>query len=165
MTSLHQLTAAYSQLAVLVDDPDQDTQKIETYLNECEGELREKATNIGKFIQNLEATTDAIKAAEARMAERRKAIENRIKNVKHYILKNMQNSGILKIEAPEFIIAIRNSPASVIIDDELAIPIQYLRQPEPPEPSPDKKATLADINEGVVVPGCHVEKGQYLVIK
>ena len=165
MTSLHQLTAAYSQLEAMLSEPDADQAQIEKYIDECEGALKEKSTSIGYVIQNLEATAKAIKDAEDRMADRRKAIENKVKGIKNYLLRNMQNSGIKSIECPEFKISLCNSPPSVIIDDESLIPLQYLRQPEPPPPAPDKKQILADIKEGVVIPGARVEQGQYVRIR
>lgn len=162
---LYELTKAYAQLETMLEDPETDNQHLEAYLDECGDALREKATNIAFLIQNYEATAEAIENAEKRMAERRKAIENRVKSIKQYVLRNMQANGITKIECPEFVIGIRNNPPSVVIDDEDAIPMAYLRQPEPPAPKPDKKAILADIKQGVVIDGCHVEQTQSLVIR
>lgn len=164
MTALYQLTTAYAQLAEMVDNPEADDQQIAAWLEECQGELRDKATNIVMLVQNLEATADAIDNAEKRMADRRKVIENRAKSIKAYVLRAMQAANITKIECPEFRISVRNNPPRVVIDDENAIPIAYLRQPEPPPPAPDKKAILADIKQGVIVDGAHIEIGQSLAI-
>ena len=162
MTKLHELTAAYKQLETMIDDPEYD---VSTYLAECQGAIQEKAINIIKLVQNLDATVEAMKAAENRMSDRRKSIENRIESIKDYVKHNMQNSGVHKIECEYFVLTVKNAPPKVVITDEKEIPLQYWRQPEPPPMSIDKKAIAADIKEGVVVSGAHTEQGQYLVIK
>ena len=161
---LHEITGAMIQLEKLADNPEIDEQQLISAFDEAEGELQLKAKNIVMLMQNLEATSSAIKDAELRMADRRRVIENRIKSIKEYVLKCMHAANITKIEHPEFKLSLRNSPPRIVIDDEKLIPIAYLRQPEPPPPAPDKKAILADIKQGVIVDGCHVEQGQTLVI-
>lgn len=160
---LYELTKAYSELENLLEDT--DDVKIVSYLEECEGALQEKATNIAMVIQNLEATANAISEAEKNMANRRKFIENRIQSIKDYVLSNMQAAEIQKIECAYFKISRKKNPPKVVIDDESLIPIAYLRQPEPPPPSPDKKAILADIKEGVIVEGAHIEQTEWLEIR
>ena len=53
---------------------------------------------------------------------------------------------------------------AVMIEDEKAIPPQYMRTPEPkpPVPAPDKKAIKAAIEGGVTVPGAALVKGYRL---
>jgi hypothetical protein len=165
MAKLYELTAAYSELEKLADNAESNDEEIAKWLDECEGALKEKATDIAKFIKNLDATADAIADAESQMAARRKAIENRVKSIKQYLLRNMQSAGIQKIECPFFKIARQNNPASVVIDEEGRIPITYWRQPEPPPPSIDKNALKDDLKNGVVVDGAHLEQSERLVIK
>lgn len=165
MANLYQLTAAYAELETLLENPEADEQKVTAWLDECGGALRDKATDIAKFIRNLEATADAIEAAEKDMAARRKVIENRVKSIKTYVLRNMQAADISKIECEWFKISRQKNPPSIVIDDENAIDIRYWRQPEPPPPSIDKRALLDDIKNGVVVDGAHAEQSERLVIK
>ena len=162
---LHEITGALIQLENMVDNPDIDADRLAEAFDEAGGELQLKASNIALLVQNLEATAEAIKAAEARMTERRKAIENRASSIKAYVLRCMQAAAITKIECPEFRISVKNNPGRIVIDDENAIPIAYLRQPEPPPPAPDKKAIMDDIKQGVIIDGCHLEQSQRLEIK
>ena len=165
MTALYQLTAAYKQLEQLTDG-DVSEEEFFQAVDLIDGELRDKAQHIGMFVGNLEAAAKAIKEAEEKMATRRKAIENRVKSIKAYILRNMQSADIHKIEcAGYFVIARQKNPPSVVVDDEKQIPIAYWRQPETPPPAPDKKAILDDMKQGVIVDGCHMEQGERLVIK
>src|ERR1019366_2124410 len=115
MPKLHELTAAYSHIDALVDDDVLTNEQLLEYVDAIEGALKEKGENIAKLIENLEATADNIKVAETRMAQRRKAIENRANSIRSYLLANMVNSGITKIECEYFKIAVRDSPPSVLI--------------------------------------------------
>lgn len=164
MPKLYELTAAYNHITALIDDDATANDELLVYFNEIEGELQDKATNIAKLIENLEATAENIKAAEGRMAGRRKALENRADSIRKYLLTNMVNSNIFKIECDYFKIAVRDNPPAVIVDDESAVPSEYFRTPEPPKPTIDKKKILADIKEGVVISGVHLEQSKRLSI-
>ena len=161
---LYQISDAYRQIDALLDDDTVDEAQLLQAIEEVDGELKSKATSVAMFIQNLEATAKAIKEAEERMATRRKAVENRSKSIKEYVLRCMIGANITKIECPEFKLVVAINPPRVVIDDEAAIPLTYLRQPEPPPPAPDKKALLADMKLGVIIDGCHMEQGQSLRI-
>ena len=129
------------------------------------GDLEVKAVNVAAFARNLEASAEAIKAAESEMAARRKAIENRAKLLRTYLQEQMTRTGISKIECPYFKLAIRDNPPAVVIDAEGQIPQEFMRQPETPPPSPDKKAIAEALKAGKEVTGAHLERGQRLEIK
>jgi hypothetical protein len=61
----------------------------------------------------------------------------------------------LPLKFPEFTINLQKQPQSVQVQDESAIPSEYLRTiPAVAESTaPDKKKIAADIKEGVVIPG------------
>ena len=69
-----------------------------------------------------------LKAAEADMEKRRKALENRVKWMKEYLKGNMERTGISKIECPYFKLSIQNNPPAVNIIDEDAIPLEFKEQ-------------------------------------
>jgi hypothetical protein len=165
MPKLHELTAAYSHIDALIDDEILTNDQLIEYVDAIEGALKEKGENIAKLIENLEATADNIKVAETRMAQRRRAIENRANSIRNYLLANMVNSGITKIECEYFKIAVRDSPPSVLITDPALIPAEYMKTPEPPAPSPDKKKIIDDLKQGVVIDGVQMQKTQYLQIR
>jgi Siphovirus Gp157 len=166
MPKLHELTAAYSHIEALVDDDILTEQQLIEYVNAIEGALQEKGENIAKLIENLESVAENIRTAEGRMAVRRKAIENRAESIRKYLLTNMVNSGITKIECPYFKISVRTSPAVVVVIDESAVPDQYMRQPETPPKTPDKKKIVDDLKQGVVIEGVRLEQdNKYLQIR
>jgi hypothetical protein len=92
------------------------------------------------------------------------AIENRIDHLKQYALIQLKGAGISKVEHPMLRMAIRANPPKVVIDFEDSIPAEYMRQPEPPPPKPDKNAIKEAIQAGKDVPGAHLERGEQLRI-
>ena len=162
---LYEILPAYNQLLQLADDPNSDDQEICKMLEECEGILQEKATNIAFLVRNMEADAHAMKEAESGIAARRKMIEARACSLRRYVLSSMVAADVRKISCPYFVLSVQKNPPSVIVDDESSVPIQYLRQSEPPPPSIDKKAIIEDIKQGVVIEGVHIEQAERLVIK
>lgn len=127
--------------------------------------LEIKAQNVAYAAKNLEATAAAIKAAEQDMAARRKAIENRAMHIREYLKTCMEIAGVQKIECPHFAIAIKANPPSVEVFEPGLIPPEYLRQPEPPPPSPDKTAIKEAIKAGKDVPGAMLAQNTRIEIK
>ena len=139
-----------------------------TIADTLEGEstaIQQKIEDYAFVIRNMEALPEQIKAEEKRLADRRKAIEKRVDHIKNWLLVNMQQAGITKIESPVFTVALQNNPASVIIDDESLIDDGFKRLPEPLPLVVDKKLIKAAIDAGQVVEGAHIEVKQRLVIK
>lgn len=165
LPALYELAHEYRATAEQLADLDLDEQTIADTLESIGGDLEVKATNVAMFAMNMEATAAAIKDAEAKMAARRKAIENRAGRLRAYLLDNMLMAGIKKVEGPYLKLAVRDNPPSVVIDAADLIPAEYMRQPDPPPPSPDKKAIADAIKSGVEVPGAHVQRGVRLEIK
>jgi hypothetical protein len=165
MSSLYELSNEYLAVQNKLVEAEFDEQTIADTLEGMSGDLEVKAENVGKFILNLEAQANAIKDAEKRMAERRKAIEAKAESIRKYLKDNMDRCGITKIESPYFALTIKTNPPSVIIDDASAIPVGFLKFAEPPPPAPDKKLIADAIKAGEVVEGAHLESATRLDIK
>ena len=164
--SLYQIADQYLLDIQMLQEKDWDDQTFADTLESLSGDLETKATNVAMFIKNLDASANAIKEAEAQMNARRKAIENKAEKIREYLLENMQRTGIKKIECLYFKIAIRDNPESLIVDSEIAnIPNEYYRQLPPPEPVLDKVALKKDLQLGIVVDGCRLERKQRIEIK
>lgn len=165
MTALFDIAREYREAADKLADLDLPPEAIEDTLESLSGDLEVKATNTAFVIRNLEASAAAIKEAEAQMAARRKAIENRAARVRDYLLANMMVAGIQKIECPFFKLSVRDNPPAVEVYEPGLVPGEYMRQPEPPPPSPDKTAIKEAMKAGVDVPGCKLTVGKRLEIK
>ena len=165
MTALYVLAQQYRADSEKLADMELDEQTLADTLEGMGGELELKAENVVMFARNLEVTAAAIKDAEAQMAARRKAMESRAASLKRYVLENMQFAGIQKIECPLFKLSIRENPPSVEVFEPDLIPLEYMTQPEPPPPAPNKTAIKAAIAAGVDVPGAKVNRTTRLEIK
>ncbi len=165
MNPLFVLAQEYRAAADQMADLDLDEQTVLDTLEGMSGDLEVKATNVAMFVRNLESTAVAIKEAEGQMAARRKALERRAERLQTYLRDGMLLAGIQKIESPYFVLSIKNNPPSVAIDEPGLIPAEFMKQPEPPPLSPDKKAIADAIKAGREVPGARLLRGVRLDIK
>lgn len=165
MTALYVLAQDYRAAAEALADLDLDPQTVADTLEGMSGELEVKATNVAYMARNLEALAASIKEAEAGMTARRKALENRAAGLRDYLLRNMQACGMTKIESPHLQISVRSNPPSVDVFDAAQIPADYMRQPEPPPPAPNKTAIAAALKLGQDVPGARLVQSQRLELK
>jgi hypothetical protein len=163
--TLYQLTDQLLQAQNALADSDFDEATIADTLEGLQGEVVQKMEGCIAISRNLESLAAQIKAAEEKMAERRKTLENRVEWLHGYVKGAMEASGITKIECPYFRATIRQNPAKVVIDALQEIPKGYLRYPEAPPPAPDKKAIADALNGGFVVAGAHLEYGKRLEVK
>lgn len=165
MTTLRELTGERLALQDKLEGLDLDEQTILDTIEGNSTEIVAKIEDYGYVIRNMESFVEAVKAEEERMVKRRKIAESRVGYIKEWLFKNMIACDIKKIECPAFTISIQNNPQSVVIDSESQIPSDYMRQPEPPPPTPDKKLIGQALKDGFDVPGCHLAQSQRLVIK
>ena len=148
-----------------LQDMEIDEQTFADTLEGLSGDLEVKATNVAMFVRNLEASAEAIKAAEKQMAERRKALEAKADRIRQYLLDNMNRTGITKIDCPYFVLSVRKNPPAVEVLNQDMIPDEYFDIPEPPAPTLNKNRLKEDLKAGVVVEGAKLMAGQSLSIK
>ena len=163
--TLFDIAAEYRDMAEKLADLDLDDQTIADTLEGEAGALVAKGTSVAAVVRNLEASADAIKAAEQQMASRRKAIEARSKRLRQYLLDCMRMASIKKIESPHFVLSVRANPPAVDVFDAAQVPQDYMRTPEPPPPEPDKKRIAEALKAGEDVPGCALSQSYRVEIK
>jgi hypothetical protein len=165
MTALYVLVGEYRAAADRLAEMDLDAQTVADTLESISGDLEQKAVAVAMVARNFDASAAAIKDAEAQMAARRKAIENRAAGLRSYLLNCMQATGIKRIECPHFALTLRDNPAAVDVFDAAQVPAEFMRQPEPPPPCADKAAIKDAIKAGREVPGARLTQGQRIDIK
>jgi hypothetical protein len=165
VTALYVLTGEFKLAALRLADLDLPEEVVRDTLDGLTGELEDKATATAMVVRNMEATAEAIKAAEAEMAQRRKALENRAAFLKARIQGAMQAIGMQKIACPYFTVTLRDNPPAVEVYEPALVPAQFMRQQEPPPPAIDKKAVAAALKAQEDVPGCRLTQGKRLEIK
>lgn len=167
MTSmtLYEVAGDYRRMVDALMDTQDDAQAIADTIEAESYPLEVKAQNVAYAIRNLEASAAAIKEAEAQMAARRKAIENRATHIREYLKTCMEIANITKISCPHFAIAIQNNPPSVDVFEPALIPADLMTQPETPPAVPNKTAIKEAIKAGREVPGALLVQGKRLSIK
>ncbi|MEH0874613.1 siphovirus Gp157 family protein [Pectobacterium cacticida] len=108
-------------------------------------------------VRNLDGLAKTCDEEAKRLAERKKSFENRAKSIKQYVLNCLITSGLDKLKTTTNTFTARKGVASVIIDNEALLPdemvaVQTLIVP-------DKKAIKEAIENGVDIPGAHIEIG------
>ncbi|MCZ2111935.1 MAG: siphovirus Gp157 family protein [Dehalococcoidia bacterium] len=103
-----------------------------------------------------EAEAEALKTEEARLAKRRKALENRADSVRGYLLAQLVAAGIDKLKTKLFGITVNKPRKSVVVGDLEMLPPEFVRTKK----EADKVAIKKVLEEGGQVPGAHLEDGQ-----
>ncbi|WP_108669518.1 siphovirus Gp157 family protein [Peribacillus acanthi] len=148
---LYEMTTHYRQLLDMAEELDPEV--FQDTLEAIEEEIEDKAENVAKLIRTLDSDIEVIKAEEKRLADRRKALENKIVSVKTYLQEQMEIAGIDKVKRPTLTISIQNNPPSVSVLDESLIPSNFII-PQPGKIS--KKDILAALKEGQFIPGAEI---------
>ncbi len=159
MSRLYELTGQFKELAALADGADEDLAvAVRDTMQAIEGEFQEKGKAIAMIALNIDGDLEAIQKQIDRLAERKRIINNRKESLKEYLRENMDASGITKITHPLFTITCGKGKPSVVIDDQNAIPDEYMRVTT--SMAPDKAAIAKAIKEGKTVEGAHSEIGK-----
>lgn len=165
--SLYELSDQYTQAFYALADSEFDDETIDDTLDGLEGELIEKGKAVIAFGLNLDAEIEAMKAAEKRIATRRKMLENKRDRMREYLKQNMARCGITEIKANDSSFIARlyiGRDESVVIDDESQLPMDYKRE-IPATYAPDKGLIRQAIKDGFEVAGAHLVYNDRLVIK
>ena len=123
--SLYEITSGFPALMENEEISEEDKKKIE---DELEILLQQKSQNIIGYTKNIELTINAMKEEEKRIADNRKALENKIAKFKDYVKECMEKNGITKIETELGTLSIAKSPASVEIVNEDEVPSEFKQE-------------------------------------
>ena len=128
-------------------------------LEELECEYADKLEACGIWCKNEIAEAEAIREEEKRLADRRRAKEQRVERLKEYMLRSMESTDTSKIETAKVAISTRKSQR-LVVDDERAIPLQFIRVKQEINKQDLKKA----LKNGDVE-GAHIEDVTNLQLK
>jgi hypothetical protein len=162
MTALYQLVAQYRELQQ-IDAEEIPEDVLRDTLEALTGELEVKATNVAMFCQNLDTFAGNCKEAAKRMNDRAAKIQRKADQVRAYLKQMLEAAEITKIEAPEFTLAIKKNPPSLVIADGTKLPHKYVEIVTSVKTlTNDIKAAL---KTGEVIEGCRLEQGTRLEIR
>ena len=125
------------------------------------GQIELKSESYCKFVKYLESSAESFKAEEKRIAERRRALENKADRIRQYMKDALLSAGIDKVDAGTFSVRVGLSQGSLQIDDQSKLPPKYIKIIQ----DVDKAAIKQAIKNGEVVPGAHIEAGTTLTIR
>ena len=130
------------------------------WLNKLQMDRSRKIENILLWIKNLESDAEQIKAEEKALADRRKAAEKKAESLRGYISDMLHGE---KFSSPKVAVTWRKSEAVIVDDVEMMEELSddYLIYDDPKPNKPKIKAALKD---GAIIPGCHLEKRNNMVI-
>lgn len=159
-----ELAAEYRRLAEQLAEQHDDPQVVRDTLESVSGPFDERLENLAKMVRNLEAADSAVQRTMTDLAARHAALERAAERGRKLILDLMQSAQRDKVTTALFSLALRKNPPAVVIDSESELPSQFLHQPAPPPPVPNKKAIAAALKTGTPVPGAHCEQSIRLEI-
>jgi hypothetical protein len=163
------LAARYRDLMWRVECGELTIDEAADSLRDMQDALQEKITNIAYVVKNKEAAIagmqDAHEALEKRIAT---AIAEHAR-LKKLLVDLMATHDLKNIDCGYFRVRRTANPPSAVITDESAIPPEYWRDiPEeiiPASRVPDKKAIIADLKEGVIIPGVEMIRAERVDFK
>jgi len=163
--SLYHISEGYKSAFLDLCEMEVDEQTMLDTIEGMEGALTHKMANVAAFIQNLELEGEIIAAALQRIKARESATKNKAKRLREYLIENMVKTGIKKVEALDhtFSVTLLAPRASMIIDDEITIPAEFLTEAK--SYVVDKAALKKALETGLTTSAAHLEYRQGLMIK
>lgn len=168
MTSiaLYTLTGQYQQLAEKLSNMDLDATTVADTI-EASGivdDIAAKATGIELVARTMEQYTPTIESEIERLTALKKQRQKAAAGLRDYLKHNMIAAGITKLESPLFKVALRDNPPAVDVFEPGLIPGEFMSQPAPPPPAPNKAAIKEAIKSGREIPGARLTTSQRLVV-
>lgn len=165
MPNLYVLTEQYRALEDAAYNDELDYSEFDQLLAEIEGDIEEKTDGYCKVIAALKADAAALKEEEARLANRRRSLENRAERMKAALSVAMDAQGRDKIKTAMFTVY-HSSRAKLELTDLEAVPAEYIKPRTIKETDIDKKAITDYLKEtGEVLPYARLVAGRSLTIK
>ena len=168
MASLYDLTGDYAKFAEYMEQVELEPEMqeaLEDALNNLGEDIEIKLENYAKIIKNFESDIAGLKAEEERLAKKRKAMENSIKNMKQRMTEAMIRTGKVDIKGELFKFKVQANPPAVVMDVNYIedVPEKYLIAQDP---KIDKKKLAEDLKAGVDLDGvAHLEASASIRIR
>ena len=122
-----------------------------------------KVDRIGHVLAHFESQAQLASAECKRLQTRKKAFERSLESLETYVRHAMQFAGVKKLEGETTTLSLRVAPASVLISDFEAVPIEYkdIRT----EVVIDKEAVKKALKGGREVPGAALSEGNLYLVR
>lgn len=154
---LYEISQQFAELEKLAEDDASMIEAVSDTMELIAADFEEKAQAVVLVAKNMEADITAIDAELKRLTDKKKAIINRTDWLRNYLRNNMESTGISVIECPLFKITLSKPTRQVSVDDESALPDDYVNVKT--VLSPDKRKILADLKAGIEIQGASLVDG------
>jgi hypothetical protein len=164
---LYDLTNDYLALLEAIDNDEIPEEAITDTLESITACIEDKADSIACLLKNLDAECIAIKAEEARLAERRKSKERAHERIKQYLSESLQIAGIDKVETARNRITFRKSE-SVEVDEDAFIKWAEINRDDLltySAPKVNKTEVKKALKDGIEIVGAELRINQNIQIK
>lgn len=112
--NLYEITGRLAYLRELIENEEISEEDAADTMEAILQEQEDGYENAVKWIRDLEADIEAVKAEAEKLAEKKKALENRKERVKQSIMRSMSASGQKKVKAGIFSISWKNPPIKYV---------------------------------------------------
>ena len=136
-------------------ETDEELTALEATLGDLSLSFNDKAIGVALHIVSTEATVTAIASEVARLSNLVVRNQKRADWFREYLKRNMEATGIEKIDGGKVTLKIKKNPASVIIEDETVIPDEYRKRKE--VVTIDKTAIKESWAKGIGVAGSKID--------
>lgn len=146
MTSLYAMTEQMRELASMLESDDEGlVRAIQDTMQGVKGEITSKAEAIVMLSRNMSGDIAALDIELDRLGELKRVRENGLKKLMDYLKRNLEAADIKSIDHPLFKITLVAGTEKCIIDDEKAVPDDYVSVKT--AITPDKRLILAKLKE------------------
>ncbi|KMW73681.1 siphovirus Gp157 family protein [Photorhabdus luminescens subsp. luminescens] len=152
------LAADYEKLQQLVETGEFSSEDIADTLESIECTIGDKLDAIMIHVRNIEGQARTLADESKRLTDRKKSFERQVKNLKKYALDCLLKAGMDSLRTTKNTFTARKGLMNVIIDDESKLPDELVDVQT--ITAPDKKAIKEAIENGINVPGAHIEIGE-----
>ena len=157
MANLYELSNQFAMIQQLIED---GAEGFEQALADIQGEISEKLDGYAMVIKNIESDIAGLKAEEKRLAERRKAMENNVVQMKERMADTLKTVDGQRLKTEKFTFAFRKS-TKVVVDNIDMIPEDFVRKLYDVNKTDLKKY----MERGAIVNGARLLENQSLSIR
>lgn len=160
--SLYKISEDFRGLKKLVDEGQATQEQIADTLEGVELMFNEKAAAVVSIANDYGRHAEMIQSEIDRLTDYKKALKSQQDSLKEYLRLNMEKSGIDKIECPLFKITLCKGRPIAVINYENELPDEYVNVKT--TISPDKRKILADLKNGIEIPGAEISIGKTSIL-
>jgi signal transduction histidine kinase len=172
MTKLYEIAQEYSDMLEAItelfdDKPELDDAVKQVIIDEnlslLQHDFSTKALALAGYIQNLKLEQSNVKELQDKFAKRVKSLDRTISHLNEYLLMQMQQVNIPKLNNTWLSVSIRNNPCKVIIEDETLLSDEFKITEQVIKIN--KSLISEQLKAGGFIPYAHLEQSKRLEIK